>query len=59
MSRTDLDVVMASGCASYHSSRRPHRGIGKASPHEKTETRDGVACDVWLGGVLKHYRRAA
>jgi hypothetical protein len=50
----------------YYNSRRPHRGLGnvpiglgKPPPPEETRTKDGVACDVWLGGLLRHYRRAA
>jgi putative transposase len=52
--------------ASYYNSKRPHRGlgnvpigVGKPPPPEETRTKDGVACDMWLGGLLKHYRRAA
>jgi hypothetical protein len=26
---------------------------------DHTRTKDGVSCDMWLGGLLKHYRRAA
>ena len=51
---------------SYYNSKRPHRGlgnvpigVGKPPPPEETRTKDGVACDVWLGGLLRHYRRAA
>lgn len=50
----------------YYNSHRPHRGLGNVPvrigvppPPEATETKDGVACDSWLGGLLKHYRRAA
>jgi transposase InsO family protein len=51
---------------SYYNSKRPHRGlgnipigVGKPPPPEETRTKEGVACDMWLGGLLKHYRRAA
>ncbi|MHC4253558.1 MAG: integrase core domain-containing protein [Planctomycetota bacterium] len=51
---------------SYYNSKRPHRGlgnvpigVGKPPPPEDTRTQDGVACDMWLGGLLRHHRRAA
>lgn len=57
---------LAHSYVSYYNSKRPHRGIGNVPigvgvppPPEKTETREGVACDMWLGGLLRHYRRAA
>jgi putative transposase len=51
----------------YYNTRRPHRGIGNVPimagvqppPPEDTEVEDDIACDMWLGGLLKHYRRAA
>ena len=46
--------------------RRPHRGLGNVPigvgtppPPGETKTKEGVACDMWLSGPLKHYRRAA
>ncbi|MHC4506408.1 MAG: hypothetical protein ACYTFI_24195 [Planctomycetota bacterium] len=33
--------------------------LPKPPPPEETRTKHGVACDMWLGGLLKHYRRAA
>ena len=26
---------------------------------EAVEEKDGVVCEAWLGGLLRHYRRAA
>ncbi|MHC4506347.1 MAG: integrase core domain-containing protein [Planctomycetota bacterium] len=49
----------------YHNSVRPHSGSGnevvgdeRPTP-EAVEERDGVVCESWLGGPLRHYRRAA
>jgi len=51
---------------SYYNTVRPHSGldnspvgIGEAPPPEFTEEKDGVVCEAWLGGLLRHYRRAA
>ena len=49
----------------YHNSVRPHSGLDNAVVgHEKpmleaVEEKDGVICESWLGGLLRHYRRAA
>ena len=51
----------------YYNTRRPHRGIGNVPIMagvppplpEDTEVEDDIACDMWLGGLLKHYRKAA
>jgi hypothetical protein len=34
-------------------------GIGKPAKPEKKERKAGVVCHSWLGGVLRHYQRAA
>ena len=51
---------------SYYNSKRPHRGlgnvpvgIGNMPKPERTCVKEGVACDQWLGGLLKHYRKVA
>ena len=50
----------------WYNLHRPHSslgneviGIGQMSPAESAEEEVGVVCDSWLGGVLRHYRRAA
>ena len=50
---------------SYHNPVRPHQGLGNVpvgqgpppDPEEVGE-RDGIVCESWLGGLLRHYRRA-
>jgi putative transposase len=51
---------------SYYNSRRAHRGlgnvpigIGEPPKPEKVTRKKGVVCHSWLGGVLRHYERAA
>ena len=50
----------------YHNSVRPRSaldnepvGVIAPAPPEFTEEKDGVVCEAWLGGLLRHYRRAA
>jgi putative transposase len=50
----------------YYNSVRCHSGIGnvpiamgKPPPPDEVEERDGVMCESWLGGLLRHYRRAS
>ena len=50
----------------YYNSVRPHSsldnepvGVEKMPSPESVEEKDGVICDVWLGGLLRSYRRAA
>jgi len=49
----------------YHNSVRPHSGldnevVGDERPTpEAVEEKNGVVCESWLGGLLRHYRRAA
>jgi putative transposase len=57
---------LVSGYVSYYNTKRPHRGlgnvpvgIGKMSEPDDTSVKDGIACDHWLGGLLKHYRKVA
>ena len=52
--------------AAYYNSVRCHSGLdnrpvgeGPPPPDPDTDERDGVVCESWLGGVLRHYRRAA
>jgi hypothetical protein len=33
--------------------------LPKQTSPEGTRTKDGVDCDMWLGKLLRHYRRAA
>ncbi len=48
----------------YHNSVRPHSGLdnavvgNKRPTPEAVEEEDGVVCESWLGGLLRHYRRA-
>ncbi len=34
-------------------------GMGEMPPTESTSETAGFVCESWLGGVLRHYRRAA
>ncbi|MBN2564374.1 MAG: transposase [Candidatus Eisenbacteria bacterium] len=50
----------------YFNSVRPHSGLDNEpvgvmdpAPPEFTEKKNGVVCEAWLGGLLRHYRRAA
>ena len=49
----------------YHNSVRPHSGLdnavvgGEKPEPESTEEVDGIVCEAWLGGLLRHYRRTA
>jgi putative transposase len=52
--------------SAYYNAVRPHQGVGnepvgveKMPSPESVEEKDGVVCDVWLGGLLRHYRKAA
>jgi hypothetical protein len=56
---------IAETCVAYHNSVRPHSGldnavVGDEKPTpESVEEQDGVVCETWLGGLLRHYRQAA
>jgi putative transposase len=57
---------LTSRYVSYYNGLRPHRGLGNVPVRigcvpepEETDIKDGVACDQWLGGLLKHYRKVA
>ena len=45
----------------HYNTERPHQGIGNVviNGTEQTESRGEVVCHERLGGLLKHYRRAA
>jgi putative transposase len=50
----------------YYNVHRAHRslgnapiGIGPPPKPERKQRKDGVVCHSWLGGVLRHYERAA
>jgi len=52
--------------AAYHNSVRCHTGLGNRPvaiasppPHPEIRRSKEVACHSWLGGLLKHYERAA
>ncbi|MBT8207057.1 MAG: transposase [Acidimicrobiia bacterium] len=52
---------LANEFVDYYHTARPHQGIGNATP---IQSRDGprsgpIRCNARLGGVLKHYSRAA
>jgi hypothetical protein len=42
---------------------RPHQGLGnrviKRASFPRPSIGAGIRCEEWLGGLLKHYRRAA
>jgi hypothetical protein len=42
----------------YYSGERPHQGLGNVSP-SGTGPPGSVVCEERLGGLLRHYRRAA
>ena len=51
---------------SYYNVVRPHGsldnspiGLGEMPAPESTEEKDGVVCEAWLGGLLRHYQRKA
>jgi hypothetical protein len=50
----------------YFNSVRVHSGLGnnpvnqcEPPPDAEVEVKDGIACHSWLGGMLRHYERAA
>ncbi|MFH1024103.1 MAG: integrase core domain-containing protein [Planctomycetota bacterium] len=50
--------------ADYYNTVRPHQGVGNvplgmAAPEEESAVPSRVKCKTWLGGVLRHYYRAA
>jgi putative transposase len=62
-----LDHITSTYVA-YHNTVRPHQGLGNVpipkcgkepTTMENTEPIGKVGCEEWLGGLLKHYYRAA
>jgi len=50
----------------YYNSVRAHSsldnepvGVQNPGPPDSSEEEKGVICDAWLGGLLRHYRKAA
>jgi putative transposase len=56
---TGLRQAATSYIEHYHAGR-PHQGIGNVIIEDRTTASDGVVqCTERLGGLIKHYHRAA
>ena len=64
--RLQARTVAKAGIESYYNSVRVHSSLGNEPiglcgppPDAVLEEKDGIICEAWLGGLLRHYRRAA